>query len=250
MTTYYNPFSLESKTILVTGASSGIGNASAIECSKLGANVIAVARNKERLEETYKNLYGNNNKIFICDLLNEDDVNQIISQISAIDGLINCAGIVETLPLKFATRKKTERIFNTNFFATVEFIRLLLKAKKIKNNSSIVTIASIGGVSGYDIGNGIYDASKAALASWMKCLALELAPQKIRVNSICPGMVFTPLIDPSTITAEQLEKDERSYPLGRYGKPEEIAYACIYFLSDASKWVTGTNFIIDGGKTI
>lgn len=250
MITSYNPFSLQEKKLLIVGASSGIGKASAIECSRMGASVIAVGRNQERLNETLGHLFGDRNSIYKCDLLNEEEVEKLVSDIPTLDGVVICAGIGETIPLQFATRKKINRIFETNFFANIELIRLLLKHKKINKGGSIVTLASIGGNYNYNIGNGIYGASKAAIASWMKFLAIELAPKGIRVNSICPGMVITPLINPSTISAEQLEEDKKLYPLKRYGTPEEIAYSVIYFLSDASKWVTGTNFIIDGGLTI
>lgn len=250
MTTFYNPFSLKNKTVLIVGASSGIGKASAIECSKMGGNIIAVARNLERLKDTLSEMKGEKNSIFQCDLLNEEEVKSLANNVPQLDGIVICPGIGETIPLQFATRKKIDRIFNTNFFANVELIRILLKNKKINKGSSIVTLASIGGIYNFNIGNGIYGASKAALNSWMKFMAIELASKDIRVNSICPGMVLTPLIEPGKITKEQLEEDQRKYPLKRYGTPEEIAYSVIYFLSDASKWVTGTNFIIDGGLTI
>lgn len=250
MTTSYNPFSLEGKTILVVGASSGIGKSSAIECSKLGAKVIAVGRNIQRLEETLSLMKGDENSIVKCDLLNEEEVKSFVSQLSPLDGVVICPGIGETLLLQFASKEKVERIFNTNFFANVEFLRLLLKSKKITKGGSVVSLASIGGNYNFNLGNGMYGASKAALNSWMKFLALEIAPKGIRVNSICPGMVLTPLIKRGTITQEQLEEDQKKYPLKRYGTPEEIAYAVIYFLSDASKWVTGTSFLIDGGISL
>lgn len=246
----YNPFSLENKKILITGASSGIGRATSIECSKMGANVIITGRNLERLDHTYQKLEGNNNKKCICDLNNTDDIRNLVSNITSIDGLVLSSGINETLPLQFASRKKIDNIFETNFFSLVELIRLILKSKKLNKGGSIVTIASIGGIYSIDYGNGIYGASKAALVSWMKTLAKELSPKQIRVNSICPGMVNTPMGKPNAFSIEQLNEDRKNYHLGRYAEPEEIGYACIYFLSEASKWVTGTNFIIDGGITI
>lgn len=250
MTTSYNPFSLEGKKILVVGASSGIGKAAAVECSKIGAEVIAVGRNMERLEETGRLMQNEKSSVARCDLLNEDEVKELVANVPGLDGVVICPGIGETIPLQFATRKKIDRIFDTNFFANVELIRLLLKSKKISKGASIVTLASIGGLYNFNIGNGIYGASKAALNSWMKFMAMELAPKEIRVNTICPGMVMTPLIEPGKITGEQLDEDKKKYPLKRYGTPEEIAYAIIYYLSDATKWVTGTSFVIDGGLTI
>lgn len=246
----YNPFSLLGKRIMITGASSGIGKSTAIECSKMGAELVITARNEERLANTYQILDGGNHIQIICDLTNSVDVGSLVEKIPELNGIVICAGINETLPLQFANRKKIESIFETNFYANTELLRLLLKKKKLMKESSIVSIASIGGIFSIDYGNGIYGASKAALVSWMKTLAKELAPKRIRVNSICPGMVETPLGTPSAFTEDQLKEDEKRYPLGRYGNPEEIAYACVYFLSDASKWVTGTTFIIDGGVTI
>lgn len=250
MTTSYNPFSLEGKTILVTGASSGIGRATAIECSKMGATLIISARNEERLHETLQKLEGTGHTAVIADILKDEDIKNLIDSIENIDGAVLCSGVVETTLTLYATRKKMDKIFNTNFFSTTELARLLIKQKKLKKEGSLVVISSAVGVYFIDPGNGIYGASKAALSSWMQNLALEVANKGIRVNSICPGGVKTPMAQPDTISEEQLKEDEAKYPLKRYGNPEEIAYACIYFLSDASKWVTGTNFLIDGGAVL
>ncbi len=250
MNTCYNPFSLEGKTILVTGASSGIGRATAIECSKMGASVIITARNQERLEETLSMMQGDTHIARTLDVLDADSMAEFVNWLPALDGMVLCAGIGVRMPTQFSTPAKFQKLFQTNFFATVELTRLIQKNKKIKTGGSIVALASIGGVYAHFYGNGIYGAAKAALSSWMKFLAKELAIKNIRVNCICPGMVKTPLTAPGNLTQEQLEADEARYPLKRYGKPEEIAYACVYYLSDASSWVTGTNFVIDGGVTI
>lgn len=248
MNTCYNPFSLSGKTILVSGASSGIGQATAIECSKMGANVIITARNEARLNVTLSKMEGSGNQAIIADLSNEEEEKELVSKLPQLDGVVCCAGVGDITPSQFATRKKFDRVFDTNFFATVELIRLIQKGKKINKGGSIVAISSIAGINGIGVGNGIYGASKAALSQWMRHLAKELASKKVRVNCLCPGMVKTPLISGvGNITEEQFQKDEELYPLQRYGYPEEIAYACVYFLSDASAWVTGTNFIIDGG---
>lgn len=246
----YNPFSLEGKNILVTGASSGIGKATAIECSKMGANVIITGRDNSRLKETFKELKDGNHLNLKADLTKDDDIRELVNNLPVLDGLVLCAGISETVLTKFATRNKILKTFEINFFANVEFLRQILQNKKISSGSSVIAIASIGGIESIDIGGGVYGASKAALSSWIKFLALELAAKKIRANSICPGMVWTPMNDPTSLTKEQLLEDEKHYPLKRYGQALDIAYACVYFLSDASKWITGTNFIIDGGKTI
>lgn len=245
----YNPFSLEGKTILVTGASSGIGRATAIECSKMGAKLVICGRNRERLEETLSNLSGSEHQVFEGDLLQEDVLDNLISVIPQLDGVVFSAGKGLSLPFQFSTREKFDEIFNINFFSPIELLRLLTKKKKFNKNSSVVFIVSIGGVKRFSVGNSIYGASKASLKSMVNYAAHELASKKIRVNGICPGMVETPLIRRGTITDEQLKEDMDKYPLKRYGQPEDVAYGAIYLLSDASSWVTGESIVIDGGIT-
>lgn len=245
----YNPFTLEGKRILVTGASSGIGRQTAIECSKEGASLIITGRNENRLTDTFNSLDSNveGHKMVIADLLKEEDIERLVQETGKIDGAVLCSGKSLTLPVQFASREKMDDIFNTNFFSPVELLRFLYKKKNLQKESSVVIIASIGGVKAFMPGNAVYGASKAALNSIMRFCAIEFAPKKIRVNCVCPGMVETPLIHRGTITEEQLEKDKQRYPLKRYGKPEDIAYACIYLLSDASSWVTGQDLYVDGG---
>lgn len=250
MNTCYNPFSLDGKTILITGASSGIGQATAIECSKFGANLVITGRNEARLNETLTHLNPGNHVAISSDLCNADDLKELTTQLPRLDGVVLCAGINETIPAQFCSPKKFQKIFEINFFSTVELVRLISKAKKINAGGSVVAISSAGGNFAINFGNGIYGSSKSALSTWCKFLAQELALKKIRVNAICPGMVKTPLIESGAISAEQLEKDMIKYPLKRFGEPSEIAWACIYFLSDASKWVTGTDFLIDGGYNL
>lgn len=249
MNTCYNPFSLEGKTILVTGASSGIGRATAIECSRMGARVILSARNEARLRETLDCMDGDDHTMIIGDLTKAEDLERLVSFLPKLDGVVLCAGIGNTTLVPFATREKFQKIYEVNLFSQVELFRLVVKKKILQKNSSVVTISSIGGIANFTFGNGIYGSSKAALKSWMKFASKELGSKKIRVNVICPGMVDTPLIHSGTITEEQLHLDLKKYPLGRYGKPEEIAYGAVYLLSNASSWVTGTTLIIDGGVT-
>lgn len=246
----YNPFSLEGKTVLVTGASSGIGRQIAIECSRMGASVVLSARNETRLQETLSSMEGEGHKVMPADLLNQDQLECLVSNITPVNGVALCSGKGLTLPMQFATRDKFDDIFNTNFFAPFELLRLLYKKKKIQKQGSVAVLASLGGTQIYSGSNGVYGASKAALYSAMMFCAKEFASRKVRVNCICPGMVDTPLIHRGTVTEEQLKENERLYPLGRYGKPEDIAYAAIYLLSDASSWVTGQNFVLDGGISI
>lgn len=249
----YNPFSLEGKIILVTGASSGIGRATAIECSKMGATVVLCARNIERLEETKSLLWNQDleHSVIPAELTNQDALEALVKEMPHLDGVVLGAGRVgNALPIKFDKRDKLNPVFETNFFSQVELLRLLFKSKKLKDKSSVVSIASIGGIKAFATGNADYGAAKAALSSMMKFASKEFAPRGIRVNCICPGMISTPMIEESGLTQEQIEEDMAKYPLKRYGKPEEVAYGAVYLLSEAAAWVTGTDLYIDGGVTV
>ena len=250
MDTNYNPFTLKDKTILVTGASSGIGRETAIQCSKMGAIVIITARNEERLKDTFSRLEGEGHQYIIAELTKQEDISRLVDTIKDLDGVILCAGKGATSPFLFSTREKFDSIMDINFYAPVELLRLIVKKKKINKNSSVVFVSSIGGNFSFSIGNGIYGASKAAINSIMKFCAKELAPKKIRVNSINPGMVNTKLIQGGAISEENHQLDMKKYPLQRYGEPQDIAYGIIYLLSDASSWMTGHSLVIDGGCTI
>lgn len=250
MEVIYNPFSLEGKTILVTGASSGIGQKTAIECSKFGANVIITARNEERLNETASLLEGEGHKMILAEQTDANQLANLVNNVPLLNGVVLCAGKGMTLPFPFCTREKYDDIFNVNYFAPVELLRLLVKKKKLDKDSSVVFVSSIGGNGSFNLGNGIYGASKAAINSTMKFCAKELACKKIRVNSVNPGMVNTKLIQGGSISEEQHKLDMDKYPLKRYGETEDIAYGIIYLLSDASSWVTGHSLVIDGGVTI
>lgn len=248
----YNPFSLEGKNILVTGASSGIGRAIAIECSKMGANVIIIARNETRLNETLSMMEASSNhKVIEADLSKVEDINILVDKLSIkLDGIVHCAGFTITKPFQYFKDEDINGIMAVNFYAPLYLTRSLLKKKLINKDGSIVFISSIYGVLVSAYGGSIYSASKGAINGLMKGIALELASKSIRVNSINPGMINTDILSSGIITEEQLKEDAKKYPLKRYGKPEEIAYGVIYLLSDASKWVTGSNLLIDGGITL
>lgn len=246
---YNNPFSLQGKTILVTGASSGIGQATAVACTQMGADVVITGRDAERLQAT-ADLMGEAKGQIVADLIVQEDVDKLVAALPPLDGAVLCAGNSTTLPLQFGTREKFDDMFDVNFFAPVELLRLIYKKKVLQKGASVVLIASIGGTHSFMPGNGVYGASKAALNSVMKYAAREYASRKVRVNSICPGMVDTPLIHRGTITEEQLAEDAKRYPLGRYGRPDDIAHGAIYLLSDASSWLTGHDLVIDGGFSI
>lgn len=246
----FNPFSLQNRTILVTGASSGIGRTTAIECSMMGAHVIITGRNQVRIDEVKHELNGTGHLGVIADLTQEDQLMNLVDQLPIVDGVVLCAGQGTVVPFKMADRKKINPIFEINYFAPVELLRLLIKKKKLANESSVVFVSSIGGVDSITIGNSIYGASKAAFNSAMRFCALELAPKKIRVNSVCPGMVNTSLIKGGAVSEEQHQADMLKYPLKRYGEPEDIAHGIVYLLSAASSWVTGHSLVIDGGYTV
>ena len=249
----FNPFSLSGKTVLVTGASSGIGRETAVRCSHMGARVIVTARDGVRLQETMAMLApveGDGHQQLLADLTSSDAMDNLLKALPPLDGAVLCAGNSVTLPLQFGTRDKFDSMFEVNFFSPVELMRLMYKKKILNKGASVVLMASIGGTHSYMPGNGVYGASKAALNSVMKYAAREYAARKVRVNSICPGMVDTPLIHRGTITEEQLAEDAKKYPLGRYGRPEDIANGAIYLLSDASCWLTGHDLVIDGGFSI
>ena len=244
----YNPFSLLGKTILVTGASSGIGRATAIECSKMGAQLIVTGRDRLRLEETWGALQGEGHLRLVCDLSDESQIDSLVEQMPEIQGLVNNAGISKLTPVNFIKSVDLSDILRTNTVAPITLMQKLLKKKKLGKEASVVFTSSVAGIGYSSTGNGMYSASKGAISAFIKAAAIDLGPRHIRVNAVCPGMVNTHLIDDPMIQA-QIQEDMRNYLLGRYGEPEEIAWSIIYLLSDASKWVTGTNMIIDGGLT-
>lgn len=246
----FNPYSLEDKTILITGASSGIGKATAIACSKMGAHVVITARNAGRLQETFNELEGDGHLQIIAELTNEDDLKNIVEEVPQLDGFVNNAGIGNKTPINFIKHSALQNILDVNTIAPIMLTKMLLKKKKLQKGSSMVLTSSISGVCSVDIGNTLYSVSKSAIDGFMKNAAKELAEKGIRVNSVNPGMVDTPINDYSNVTEEQMQADLLRYPLKRHGKPEEIAYAIIYLLSDAAAWVTGTTLKIDGGYSL
>lgn len=245
-----NPFSLEGRTILITGASSGIGRATAIECAKLGAKLVITARNQERLLETLTQLSGNGHMMIIADLSKSEDLDKMVSETPHIEGLVNNAGFTMTTPVQYIKEESLSAIFQVNTIAPILLTQKLLKNKKIIPGSSIVFTSSLAGISTVTIGNSMYSASKGAISAFVRNAALDLAAKNIRVNAVCPAMVNTEILSQGIISEEQLLEDMKNYPLKRYGEPKDIAYAIIYLLSNASSWVTGINLIIDGGITL
>lgn len=250
----FNPFSLENKVILVTGASSGIGRQCAIDCSKMGAKVVLVARNQERLDETRSMMEGDGHLVVAYDLSNlggiKDLVSSVVSQVGKVNGFIHSAGIEMTKPVKLLTSEDYEAVYRVNALSGFEFVHQLSNIKNMDKSGSIVLVASITGV----IGRGCvaaYAASKGAMISACRTMAVEFAKKQIRVNCVSPGTVLTPLMQNYLATLDEDARAKRidGFPLG-LGETADISNACIYLLSDASRWVTGQNLVIDGGFTI
>lgn len=246
----YNPFSLSGKTILVTGASSGIGRATAIECSRMGARVILTARNEDRLKETLSMLEENDHKIMPADLSLEFDISELVESMPQLNGVVNAAGKTCDKPVKFSSSLAVEDTFKLNTFATIYLVRDLLKRKKIQNYASLVFVSSIASTMYQTVGNGIYSASKAAIDAFSRQCAIELARFNIRSNTIAPGFINTPM------TTSYILDYSLSSSIGgddikqKLGKPEDVARLAVYLLSDAASFVTGSSFVIDGGLSL
>ena len=245
-----NPFSLVGKTILVTGASSGIGRATAVACSQMGAKLVITARNETRLNETFSMLMGEDHLQICADLTNPDSLDKLVEGLPKLDGLVNNAGIAKPLVLQLTDAEDVNEIMQINAFGPIHLTRLVLQHKKLNKGASLIYISSVNGNNCAYIGSSIYAASKTALTGFMKGVALELAPRGIRANCINPGMIGTELLKDGSIGQEELEADRLKYPLKRYGKPEDVAYAAVYLLSDATQWITGSSLLIDGGYTL
>ena len=244
----YNPFSLKNKTILVTGASSGIGKSIAIESSKLGARVIITSRSEDKLKLTLRAMEGEGHMLLIADLTIIKDIQNLVSQLPYLDGIVHNAGIANKRELcNYITAQNYIKTMAINLEAPIMLQKAILQNKILNKEASIVFIASRAPFAPW-AGNAVYSASKGAIIAYSKVLALELAPRKIRVNSICPAMVWTDLVhSDSSITKEALEKNQSVYPLKRYGKPEDVAFLTIYLLSEASNWMTGSSIDMTGG---
>ena len=230
----FNPFSLKKKSILVTGASSGIGKEIAVACSKMGANVFITARREKLLRETLSLMKGEQKNMFPVDLTSEEEIFQLSTLLPKLDGVVHCAGIGYSKLCRQVQSLDIEKVFSVNFNAPV-----LLQAQLLFIVSNATSTANIG--------NSIYCASKGALLAYANCLKLEVAPRLIRVNCISPGMVRTSLITHEGLDEDNFKEDESHYLFKRYGNPEDISGLALYLLSDASSWMTGQNIEISGG---
>lgn len=244
-----NPFSLEGKTLLVTGSSSNIGRKIAIRCAEMGAKVIVVARNEERMKATVAELTGDGHKYYAVDLSNAESIANLAEEIPVLDGVVLCAARFDSTPVKNIKRELVQDMFNTNTFANFDIIQKLLKKKKINKGGSIVFISSVASMRPYK-GNSLYSATKGAINSFSKVLATELGSHKIRVNCVHPGIVPRDEgVREGALTVEQQRSEMEKFPLGM-GETDDIAYAAVYLLSDVAKWVTGIDLIVDGGQSL
>ncbi|KZS41450.1 hypothetical protein AWE51_22365 [Aquimarina aggregata] len=247
-------FSLKEKTIVVTGASSGIGKCTSIAISKAGGRVVLIGRNEDRLIETFNKLEGIGHSYYTFDLLNFSEIKSLVSRIvtenGKIDGLVNSAGVESTVPLKVLSYKNLEETFKINVFSGIELTKHFSNKKNFSSKGSIIFLSSVMGSLG-EKGKIAYCGSKAAVKNMIKPLALELADKNIRVNSISPGLVMTEMTDKlfASISEQSSQDIINKHPLG-IGTPNDVASLCIYLLSNSSRWVTGTDIIIDGGYSI
>lgn len=251
----FNPFSLEGKTIIVTGASSGIGRQCAVSCSKMGATVVLIARNEERLSETLAGM-DHQEKHLICPFDLRDFmaisslIKGIVSQKGKVNGIVHCAGISSILPLKLLTEELLDTFFQTNVYSAINLTKEVCRMGNYsKNGCSIIFVSSVMGTVG-EKGKFLYSATKGALVAASRSLACELASRNIRVNTISPGTIITPINEyqPYITDPDKRKVLEDKHLLG-LGTVDDIANACVYLLSDASRWVTGINLFVDGGYT-
>lgn len=252
MSTNPNPFTLEGKTILITGGAGGIGSATARACVAMGARVVLTDIREDALKSVIESLpapsCGGENQYFTADLTKPEELDALVAFCPSLDGLVCNAGVMKLTLTQFITEEELTRIQKINLNAPILLTRSLLKKKKIGRCGSIVFTASAAGIYRVSIGNAIYATTKCGIDAFMRTVALEFGPKGIRCNSVNPGMVETALI--GTFTEEEKERERQNYPLRRFAQPEDIANGIVYLLSDASAFVTGTALKIDGGMTL
>lgn len=243
----FNPFSLAGKRVMVSGASSGIGRQIAISCAAMGAQLVVTGRDPKRLAETVELLAGDGHQSIAADLQDAEDLARIAAEAGELHGLVHAAGVARLAPFRMISKKHIDEIFSVNLFAPLLLTRTLLAKKRILGGGSIVFIGSVGSHIG-PVASTVYAASKAALLGAMRSLAREVVDQGIRANLIAPGFIRTPMLEQLGAGGAKLEDLIDHVPLG-LGEPEDVANAVVFYQSDASRWMTRTFFIIDGGMT-
>lgn len=247
-----NIVDLSNKTILITGAGSGIGQATAITASKVGAKVVLLDVSKEGLESTMEKLEGYGHSMHLVDLSVNESIAPLIKEIVETQGLVNgfvhCAGISSRKPLNVLTKDGFSKVMDVNFYSFVELVRQICKKKHFSDGGSVVVMSSISSIRGYKAKTE-YCVSKAAVDAFVRCMAAELADRKIRVNSVMAAEVLTPMAIKARETNAAVGADNFEAPLGP-SEPYEVANAIAFLLSDATKTITGSSLLIDGGATI
>ena len=245
-----NPFSIAGKTILVTGATSGIGRATALLCAHMDAHVLAFGRDPQRLDSLLAEMPGEGHRVFSLDLTSPEQWPSVIASLPVIDAFAACAGVASMAPFSFVTREELERVMDTNCFGPVMLVQQLLKAKKLAKGGSVVFVSSVDGPRIVHAGNSLYSASKSALVGMARNMAIDLAGKKIRVNCVLPGTTDTPMIRTGSADEQQLAETAAHLPMKRFADPGEIANAIVFLLSDAASYVIGTELVVDGGTSI
>ena len=243
-----DPFSLEGKRILVTGASSGLGRAIATTCAGRGAILILSGRNDARLSETLATLGGGGHLTVAGDLVDPAGRERLVAGCGTVDGVVHSAGISRLSPIRMATPQHLADVWKINYEAPVLLTQKLLAKNQVKASGSILFLSSIAAFIGV-AGVGVYSGTKAALIATMRCLAMEVVKRGIRVNCLAPALVETPLLAATETVVASMDDQRAAYPLG-FGKPEDVANAAVFYLSTASRWITGTTLVMDGGLTI
>jgi NAD(P)-dependent dehydrogenase (short-subunit alcohol dehydrogenase family) len=247
-----NPFDLSGQTILVTGASSGIGRATAVELSRLGARVVLTGRNVNGLEQTAAEMCGEGHRVSPFDLSKLEQIpgwfGELVQELGPFSGMVHSAGIAPMLPIRLLTLERLQEVMNVNFYAAALLTREFARKRAYQPPASIVYVASITG----KLGNptlSAYGASKGALIAFTKSAAIELAKSGIRVNCVAPSYVETDMFErtKSSLTPEQLATlvDSRQ-PLG-LGNPVDVARSIAFLLADTGRWITGSALAVDGG---
>lgn len=253
MTTRFDPFSLADKRILVTGATSGLGKTIALTCARMGAEVICTGRDTPRLEQTLAELKAVSpcaHQAVQADLTQPAGREAVVAGVgtTALNGVVHSAGISRLSPVRMMTEQHLREVQSINVDAPMLLTQALLKRNLIAADGSMVFIASIAAHIGVP-GVAAYSGTKAALLAMVRCLAMEVVKRRIRANCLSPALVETPLLEATAALVGSMEQERNNYPLG-FGKPEDVANAAVFLLSGASRWITGTTLVMDGGLTI
>lgn len=248
----YNPYTLEGKTILVTGASTGIGRQVAIDCAKFGAKLVLSDLDGEILNKVLGELEGEGHLTFVCDLTSEDDIVSLVENCPVLDGFSNNAGVSKSILMKFVSQKALSESAAINTFGPALLLQKLVRKKKLSKKSSVVFTTSVSGVYTVHYGDSVNAMSTGAINAFAKAAALDLGAQGIRVNCVNPSVIVTEnTFAGALLTEDEIKEKQAYFPLNkRFGNPDDVSAPIIFLLSDASSWITGVKLPIDGGYTL